>query len=118
MAGPLNAKVIMARCSKTKKLYGIRIEQRKKDWVRTWAFAIDEKRVKHEGFDTNTVTGSMNATDDFPGCPYCKSKSFVVCTCQKIGCWNGVEYYYSCPWCNFKGEVGTAENISISGGSY
>jgi hypothetical protein len=48
MAGTLNAKVIMAKCSKTKKAFGIRIEERGHDWVRTWAFKIDERKAKRE----------------------------------------------------------------------
>jgi len=120
MAGPLNAKVVMSRCSKTKKSFGIRIEQRGNDWVRTWAFEMDEQSAKHEGFDANVITGSMNATEDFPGCPYCQAWGFVQCgKCQKIGCDGGiVEGQYICPWCGDGGEVSIAESFDISSGSY
>jgi hypothetical protein len=81
MAGRLNAKVIMAKCSSTNKAFGIRIEQRGKDWVRTWAFPINERKAKREGFDANTVSGSMDAAGEYPGCPHCGDKGFVKCGC-------------------------------------
>jgi transcription elongation factor Elf1 len=120
MAGLLNAKVIMARCSKNQKCFGIRIEQRENDWVRTWAFPIDEQKAKHEGYDANKVTGSMNAVDNYPGCPHCGSSGFVQCSCGKIGCWIGAEgtTKYTCPWCKKESEVQIADRFDVSGGGY
>jgi len=123
MAGPLNAKVIMAKCSKDEKSFGIRIEQRGTDWVRTWAFPIDERKAKHEGFDANTVTGSMGADNGYPGCPHCGSRGFVQCSCEKIGCDGGVRSYggsseYTCPWCGEGGELQSASSFDVSGGGY
>jgi len=123
MAGPLNAKIIMARCSKTKKSFGMRIEQRKKDWIRTWAFSIDERKAKREGFDANAVTGSMDSDDAYPGCPHCESIGFVQCGCEKIGCNGGVEKRgktenYTCPWCGDSGELQDADSFDVSGGGY
>ena len=123
MAGPLNAKVIMARCSRTNKTFGVRIEQRGNDWRRTWAFPIDERKAKREGFDANTVTGSMDADDKYPGCPYCKSFGFVQCGCGKIGCMGGVRVHgdyadYTCPWCGNTGTLNNADSFNVSGGGY
>jgi hypothetical protein len=120
MSGPLNAKVILAKCSKTQKCFGIRIEQRGGDWVRTWAFPIDERRAKNEGFEANKVSGSMNAVDNYHGCPYCGGVGFVHCGCGKIGCWGsgGETRVYACPWCKQEGEVQIAEKFDVSGGGY
>jgi hypothetical protein len=123
MAGPLNAKVIMAKCSKTQKSFGIRIEEREGDWVRTWAFPIDENKAKREGYDANTVTGSMIGVDEYPGCPYCASKGFVQCSCKKIGCDSGISRNaggakYSCPWCGNEEKIQTVESFNVSGGGY
>ena len=124
MAGLKNAKIIISRCAKTKASFGIRIEQIGIDWVRTWAFPINEAKAKNEGYDTNKVTGSMQRTVDFPGCPYCGSKGFVHCSCGKIGCWNakdgtGGEYgQYTCPWCNCKSDIYVSEKFDISGSGY
>jgi len=123
MAGPLNAKVIMARCSENKKSFGIRIEQRGRDWVRTWAFPMDERKAKREKFDANAVTGSMNADDEYPGCPHCGAKGFVQCGCGKIGCNGGIrdcgDYAeYTCPWCGDTGELQNADSFDVSSGDY
>jgi hypothetical protein len=113
----------MAKCSKTNKAFGIRIEQRGRDWVRTWAFPIDERKAKREGFDANTVTGSMDADDDYPGCPHCGSGGFVQCGCGKIGCAGGLQDHgdyaeYTCPWCGEYGEVAASDSFDVSGGGY
>jgi len=120
MAGPLNAAVVLARCAKTKKLYGMRVEKRGNDWVRTWAFPIDERKAKNEGFAANKVSGSMTAVDDYPGCPHCGAAGFVHCGCGKIGCWIGSKETkkYVCPWCGQKAEVAAAEKFDVSGGGY
>lgn len=118
MAGPLTATVVLARCTKTKKLYGMRVEKRGNDWVRTWAFPIDEQKAKNEGFEGNKVSGSMNAVDDYPGCPHCGQISFVHCCCGKISCWNGESKNHTCPWCGEASEVEIAENFDVKGGGY
>ncbi|MDR2783642.1 MAG: hypothetical protein LBB48_07390 [Treponema sp.] len=123
MAGPLNAKVIMAKCSSTNKAFGIRIEQRGRDWVRTWAFPIDERKAKREGFDANTVSGSMDADDEYPGCPHCGSDGFVQCGCEKIGCAGGVRDHgdhadYTCPWCGEDIELEDVSSFDVKGGGF
>jgi len=119
MAGPLTATVVLARCTKSKKLYGMRVEKRGNDWVRTWAFPIDEQKAKHEGFEANKVSGSMNAVDDYPGCPYCGQSGFVQCGgCDKISCWSNESNKFTCPWCGNSGEVQKAENFNVKGGGY
>jgi predicted RNA-binding Zn-ribbon protein involved in translation (DUF1610 family) len=122
MAGPLNAKVILSRCSKTNKCFGIRVEQRGRDWVQTWAFPIDERKAKREGYgDTGTVTLSGEG-DNYPGCPHCGSESIAQCVCKKTGCdysahFNGDIGNYTCPWCGNTISVihGSPE---VSGGGY
>jgi len=119
MAGPLNATVVLGKCPKTKRLYGMRVEQRGGDWVRTWAFPIDEQKAKHEGFEANKVTGSMNAVDDYPGCPHCGSMNFILCgRCGKISCGGDNESYFTCPWCGNSGELHAADRFDVSGGGY
>ena len=123
MSGNLHAKIIMARCAKTNKTYGIRVEQRDNDWVRTWAFPIDENKAKREGFDVNTISGSLRADPDFPGCPHCKALGFVVCQCGKMGCNGGLVQKeegaeYQCPWCNQRGIIVIADNFNVSGEGY
>jgi predicted RNA-binding Zn-ribbon protein involved in translation (DUF1610 family) len=119
----LNAKVIMAKCSGTKKAFGIRIEERDGDWERTWAFPIDEGKAKREGFDGNTVTGSMEPDDEYPGCPHCGDAGFVRCDCGKIGCGGGIRNQgdhaeYTCPWCGSTGTLEAVASLEVKGGAY
>jgi hypothetical protein len=123
MAGTLNAKVILSRCSKTRKTFGIRIEERRGDWVRTWAFPIDERKAKREGFDANTITGSMSADDEYPGCPHCGNTGFLQCACEKISCSGGIIQHEdsatcTCPWCGETDEYSDAESFEVSSGGY
>jgi hypothetical protein len=97
----------------------MRVEERNKDWVRTWAFPIDEQKAKHEGFTANKVSGSMNAVDDYPGCPHCGAGGFVLCSCGKISCWGGGETKkHTCPWCGKTSEVQEADNFDVKAGGY
>jgi hypothetical protein len=125
MAGPLNAKVIMAKCSKTRKAFGIRIEQRGGDWVRTWAFPVDEGKAKREGFDANTLTGSMNPDDQYPGCPHCGSPGFAFDTgCGKASCTGGAvdrgngTADMTCPWCGVTNTYSAVDRVNVKGGAY
>jgi hypothetical protein len=73
----VNAKVVLSKCTKTKGIFGIRLEERDGDWIRTWAFKVDEGKAKREGFEANTVSGSMNADAAYPGCPHCGAQGFI-----------------------------------------
>ena len=120
MAGPLNATVVLAKCTKTKKLYGMRMEERGGDWVRTWAFPIDEQKAKREGFTDNKISGTLQAVDGYPGCPYCGA---MVCFtdasphCGKMSCFDGGTQH-TCPWCEQTYGVHYADKVNVSGGGY
>ena len=115
----MEAAVLLARCTKRKQLYGIRTQKMEDgDGWRTWAFPIDERRAKSEGYDITPVQGNLYHTKDYPGCPYCKAKSFVLChKCRKLSCWNG-EKEVVCAWCGeeLKNIVTATEKFNLSGG--
>lgn len=96
-----NAQVILARCNRSKRLYGIRLqEERDKTWRFTWSYPIDESRAKSEGFDrsiSNIMFGEYD--DDYPGCPYCHADGFIRCSCGKLTCMEGNESSCVCAWC-------------------
>ena len=96
----MEANVIMCRCDKCSKVYGIRVERMPDgDWWRTWAFKISEKSAHREGFDRNVIRGNMFETADYPGCPYCGTHEFVQCGyCGRLNCWNHEPALY-CSWC-------------------
>lgn len=105
------ASVILAKCS-SKKLYGIRIEKRDGDWVRTWAFPISEDNAQKEGFDQTSFTGNFYTDEEYPGCPWCGSKKCFVCgKCGKVSCYDGKSREVVCSWC------GTSMKTSVDSGT-
>lgn len=117
----INANVALCKCPSSKGIYGVRFEERGNDWVRTWAFKIDEKKAKREGFDRTTMSGSMDATPEYPGCPYCGSMDIALCECEKIFCmpsvWKGWFKKLTCPWCEESNLYYRAKSIDIQGNS-
>lgn len=115
----MEASVILAKCSKNRGMYGVRIQRMEDgDWWRTWAFPIEERRARNEGYGCEAVRGNLRATGDYPGCPYCGSKGFVQCnTCHKITCWEG-EHSKDCQWCGTRMENITpaSDPFTVSGG--
>lgn len=115
----MEAAVLLAMCNKKKAVYGIRTQKMNDgDWWRTWAFSIEERRGKSEGYDITPVKGNLNETDDYPGCPYCGTHAFVQCgNCHKISCYNG-ENKLTCLWCKheMKNFTTATEKFSLAGG--
>lgn len=118
----VDATVLLFKCDKSKKSFGVRVEKTKtNDWIRTWAFPVDEMAEKNENYAAQQVSGTLDETSDYPGCPYCKSNGFVKCgTCHKISCWNiGVDdNVFTCQWCGVSGGVKTADSFDVSGNSF
>jgi hypothetical protein len=112
------AKVVLAKCSKSKGVFGMRIEERQHDWVRTWAFKIDEGKAKREGFDTERTSGTMQPAPEYPGCPYCGEVAMAQCSCGEVFCWSGEGSTATCPWCEKTGEYHTVETLHLQGGGY
>lgn len=114
----INANVILAKCRTDKELYGMRVEECGKDWIRTWAFKIREDMARHEGFDKVFISGSFAMTDEYPGCPYCGGNRFIVCgVCKKISCYNG-EDISVCRWCGNKSTVVKRDRLNVKGGDF
>jgi hypothetical protein len=103
------AQIILSKCCRHNKTFGVRVEKRDNDWVRTWAFRISEASAMREGFDRTKITGSLYAFSEFPGCPYCGDRGLFLCACGKASCFDGKSRSVFCHWCNTK-----AENLSHS----
>ncbi len=117
------ANVMLAKCAAHEKLFGIRIEKRGTDWVRTWAFPIDESRAERERFDRTEISGSLEPADGYPGCPYCKSNFLVQCSCGKMICCEAPsgdkKFSVQCGWCGLVTEdIEYADEISVNSGDY
>lgn len=114
----MKATVILQKCTQTKKLFGIRVEELEGgEWYRTWAFPIDESRAGREGYQSTHIQSILPALRDYPGCPYCGSQRFFYdSNCQEISCFHGEERF-TCPWCDQTYDVVTiTEKLNLSGG--
>lgn len=82
-----------------------------------WAFKIDKEKAHREGYDSHKVHGSVALDAEYPGCPYCKSKQFVFCSCGAVICWHG-QHTITCPACKQTGEVSSVSTVDLKGGSF
>jgi transcription elongation factor Elf1 len=122
----VNARVILCRCPEARSsdnLFGIRVEECGGDWVRTWAFKLDAGKAAREGFDTENTQGTLQPTEDYPGCPYCGSLNIARCSCGKLFCWHGERgedgrATATCPWCGQRGEFRMTEKINVRSGGF
>lgn len=125
----VQAKVVLARCAyvrgKSDNLFGIRIQKFGGDWFRTWAFKIDEGMARREGYDKERISGSFGVTQEYPGCPYCKTLGFVQCgACGKISClkenaeMRGGGVWAVCQWCGQGGVATQVKKLNLQGGGF
>jgi DNA-directed RNA polymerase subunit RPC12/RpoP len=109
----IEATVIVAKCGTAQKTYGIRVERRNNEWYRTWAFKVNEKSAKREGFDKTVINGKFIAGEEYNGCPYCGKKDFIKCGCGKVSCWSG-ENIIKCAWCGARGEISRVDKVELN----
>lgn len=115
MYSGIEASVALAKCREGKKIYGVRMEKTPLGWKYDWAFTLSENRAKSEGYGTNKLMGAIYPDAEYPGCPYCKAKAFIVCgSCGKLNCNNTEEKVFTCGWCGNKGELVDFEGDGIA----
>ncbi len=115
----MEANILLAKCPRSHSTFGMRVEKRGGDWVRTWAFKIKEESAVKEGFDKTKIEGSFDAVDEYPGCPYCGSYGFIVCgRCGKISCYSGDGRTAECEWCGNRSEITLAETLTADSGQF
>ena len=120
MSKKCEAIVIVAKCSKTGKLYGNRVEKKSDGkWHFTWAFKLNQDIIKKEGYDKSTIVGSMVNDESYKGCPYCGNPDWLYCeTCGKMNCYDGEKKYQVCNWCNANLFVYNPERYKLKGGEF
>lgn len=100
------ATVALCKCKETHKIFGVRFEKVAQDhWKYTWAFPMKESTAKREGYDVTLIDGQIEPDIDYPGCPYCGSKHFVVCECGKLNCKVSSGNTFTCEWCGMSGTL-------------
>lgn len=115
----MEANIMLIKCEKSKKVFGARIQKTESnDWIRTWAFEINDKNAMNEGYDKTNIQGSLAASAEYPGCPYCGTNAFFKCgKCGKINCYNK-EAVVTCNWCDNTGKTSTVNQFNIEGGGF
>lgn len=114
-----NATVIMARCQRSKKPFGIRTEKMNDGvWHCTWTFPLKEQAAAREGYSDTMVSGRVGLDEEYPGCPYCEAEKWFSCSgCGKLTC-QGTETHVVCAWCGNSGETYSAQEFDLRGGGY
>lgn len=112
------ATVVCAKCNKTGKLFGIRTEKKSSGWTFTWAFPLLEDKALSEGYDRTIINDNIDTSNEYPGCPYCKTKGFIQCGCGKIMCFDGDATQIICKFCGMTGTVTSGPWGVVSGGGY
>ena len=68
----INAAIGIAKCRNTGKIYGVRVEEKKKGvWSATWAFPIKPEIAIREGYTEQPFPAGLQFDNEYPGCPYC-----------------------------------------------
>lgn len=104
---PNEAVIVMCKCPQTHKTFGMRAERKATNhWWINWAFPIKESAAQREGYDKTSVSGNLDFADEYPGCPYCGSHSYIVCgSCSRLSCQVIHNGQTTCAWCGFTGQV-------------
>lgn len=117
------SKVLLCKCSRTKKDFCIRIDRniREKDWHMAYAFPF-HSCMRGEKF-TNSVKETLtiaDRTNEFHGCPHCGNTAINLCSCGGIFCADGDGTgKMTCPICGQSAVYGHYGNdFSVNSSSY
>jgi hypothetical protein len=106
----MNVAIVIAVCSKTGGINGIRFEEIKdKHWACDWAFRITPKSASKEGYDKVRVSGLITIAESYPGCRYCEADQLLQCSCGILLCHNSGKSRFNCPRCRVSGFVGSEQ---------
>lgn len=112
----IEAQVALCKCQEGRSIYGVRMEKTSLGWKYDWAFKISEGRAKSEGYNSADIKGMVYPAPEYPGCPYCKTKTFIVCgACGKLNCNNQTGNMFTCGWCGAQGVLTNYDGAGIRG---
>ena len=113
----VEAKIALCRCKEAKKVYGVRMEKAGEMWYSTWAFPVELSRAKREEYDSTVLIGKLGMTKDYNGCPFCGTKTFIICeSCKKLNCNIVKDETFLCEWCGSVGTLVTYDGTGIASG--
>ncbi|MBR6380833.1 MAG: hypothetical protein IKS07_04040 [Lachnospiraceae bacterium] len=116
----MNTGVIYARCTATKKDFGIALQQEQGgDWCVMRAYPLGPSGKKNGGDEDVDYRGGLKLSSDYNGCPHCQSGREVIrCgSCGKFGCYDG-SGRWTCPHCgHVSSQIGSGiKDFKGSGG--
>ena len=115
MSTKIQAEVILSKCREGKKIFGVRMENTSLGWKYNWAFKISDKRANAEEFENTHIVGDIYPDPEYPGCPYCRGNSFIICgNCGKLYCYNEKNGVSTCEWCGNTGRLSNYDGAGIS----
>jgi|GEM_PF-1412950 hypothetical protein len=108
--------IVNARCTRNGGLFEIKFEFRNGIWEAINSIIIMEKphvvtAPRIPTFHPTTqilpteIRGTISIGSDYPGCPYCRNRSFFLCGCGRLCCYDGVDRYGYCQWCHTRGRL-------------
>ena len=99
-------------------MFGVRFEEYENQWKATWAFRIKKEGAeKRENYDKTQLKGLICWGDEYPGCPYCGSRAFVICDCGGLNCnIHSSEEMFTCGWCGKTGTLVDYEGDGFNAG--
>ena len=117
-SGEPEARIAMCKCKEAiGKTYGVRFQRSGADWKYTWAFEMEESSAKREGYDNTEIMGNIYPDKEYPGCPWCGARAFVVCgRCHNLNCNVSAGGAFKCEWCGMVGELGGFGGDGIASG--
>ena len=100
----MEARIALCKCKEGKNIYGVRFEKSEDGWKYTWAFPVKE------------ATAKIVPDNGYPGCPFCRTRDFVICNCGKLNCHNGNDSHFTCNWCGLSGTLGSYDGSGFGSG--
>lgn len=108
MATEREGRVGLCKCPKTHQMYGVRFERKNGTWYYDWAFKIRPESASREKYGETVIKGAIDMDEEYPGCPYCEAKGFIICSCGKLNCNNIDGTILTCEWCGEQGRLAGA----------
>lgn len=99
-------KIALCKCPVSHKTYGVRFEKVGKAWRYNWAFRISPQAASREHYDETKLVGEIAMDHNYPGCPDCESKFFIICECGHLNCNCVKGDRFVCEWCKQEGVLG------------
>lgn len=102
------ARIALCKCKEGNRPFGIRFEEYENEWKATWAFTIKKDgAAERENYSKTTLKGKIRLAIEYPGCPYCSARGFIICgDCGGLNCnMHDRDEVFTCGWCGETGEL-------------